>query len=326
MVLRAASTFSCDIARPVSRPRHSNAPRTGDERGMRAGAVGPVVVVDAIRRRRPMRSTARRGQTYDEEGREGTHHEADDHHARLSRRGDAGTWRPGRATAAAASSAADGRYRSSTTRPRRPWSRQSGAPTRSCSAARPTTSSPAPGEPAPGGQIRATTRSQWLSTRSPSTWRRARSPSPEWDGTTVLSGDVAAAVAEVKAKPGRTAGARQRCPGPGAARERPGRRDQPVHLSAGRRPGHAAVPRHRPGQSIRTHRIAKHAGWGDHPGLPAGRAPGLRVGRAEKRLIGVVRPLERHARLSLQARGLNRLVAALVGREANTLPARMVQR
>jgi dihydrofolate reductase len=41
-------------------------------------------------------------------------------------------------------------------------------------------------------------------------------------------------------------------------------------------PGHAAVPRHRPGQSIRTDRIANHAGRGDHPGLPADRAPGVR--------------------------------------------------
>jgi hypothetical protein len=32
---------------------------------------------------------------------------------------------------------------------------------RSCSAGGPTRSSPAPGEPAPGGQMRATTRSQW---------------------------------------------------------------------------------------------------------------------------------------------------------------------
>ena len=95
---------------------------------------------------------------------------------------------------------------------------------------------------------------------------------PEWDDTTVLSDDVAAAIGELKAKPGRrAAGARQRRPDPVAARQRPRRRDQPVHLSRGRRPGHAAVPRHRPGQGARADRIADHAGRGDHPGLPARR-------------------------------------------------------
>ena len=59
------------------------------------------------------------------------------------------------------SSAADGPCRSSTTRPRRSSARSSSAPTRSYSAGRPTRNLPAPGEPAPGGQTRATTRSRW---------------------------------------------------------------------------------------------------------------------------------------------------------------------
>src|SRR5436190_10124804 len=52
---------------------------------------------------------------------------------------------------AADSSAADGR--TSTTKPRRSWTRSTSAPTRSCSAGGPTRSSPAHGD---HGQIRAT--------------------------------------------------------------------------------------------------------------------------------------------------------------------------
>ena len=45
---------------------------------------------------------------------------------------------------------------------------------------------------------------------------------PQWANTTVLSSDVAAAVDELKAKPGRrVAGARQRLPDPMVARQRP---------------------------------------------------------------------------------------------------------
>jgi hypothetical protein len=47
---------------------------------------------------------------------------------------------------------------------------------------------------------------------------------PGWADTTVLSGDLAAAIGELKATPGGgAAGARQRRPGPVAARERPRR-------------------------------------------------------------------------------------------------------
>ncbi len=70
---------------------------------------------------------------------------------------------------------------------------------------------------------------------------------PQWADTTVLSGDVAAAIRELKAKPGGgVAGTRQRYPDPVAARERPRRRDESARVSRDRRPGHAAVPRHRP--------------------------------------------------------------------------------
>jgi hypothetical protein len=67
---------------------------------------------------------------------------------------------------------------------------------------------------------------------------------PGWADTTVLCGDLAAAMGELKAKPGgEPQGARQRCPDPMAARKRPRRRDQPAHRPRGPRPGHAAIPR-----------------------------------------------------------------------------------
>ena len=73
---------------------------------------------------------------------------------------------------------------------------------------------------------------------------------PRWANTTVLSGDLAAAIGELKARPtGELQVHGIGTPGPLAARERPGRRDDPAHRPGGSRPGHAAVPRHRPGHS-----------------------------------------------------------------------------
>src|SRR5438128_5181026 len=71
---------------------------------------------------------------------------------------------------------------------------------------------------------------------------------PRWANTTVLSGDVCGRRRRAESQAGRrAAGAWQRRPDPVAARQPACRRDHPAHRPGGRRPGHAAIPRHRPG-------------------------------------------------------------------------------
>lgn len=63
---------------------------------------------------------------------------------------------------------------------------------------------------------------------------------------------------------------------PFVSRERARGRDQPAHLSRGRRPGHPAIPRHRPGRGARPGRIAIHSDGHNDPRLPPGWAPTVR--------------------------------------------------
>ena len=100
---------------------------------------------------------------------------------------------------------------------------------------------------------------------------------PRWANTTVISSEVAAAVGELKAKPGRELqahGSRTliRWPLDNNLVDEMTLLTFPGVVGQGRR----LFPRHWPGHSARTGRIAGHPHRGDDPDLPTHRAPAVR--------------------------------------------------
>ena len=99
---------------------------------------------------------------------------------------------------------------------------------------------------------------------------------PAWSGTTVLSDDLATAIAELKAKPG----GELQVHGSGALTRWLLENDLVdemtlVVVPGDPRPGRAAVPGRRPGSCARPGRVASRLEGRDDPGLPAGRAPAV---------------------------------------------------
>lgn len=100
---------------------------------------------------------------------------------------------------------------------------------------------------------------------------------PAWANTTVLSGDLASAIRELKTPPGGELQVHGSGTRPLAAGKRPRRRAHPSRVPRDRRPGRAAVPRTRPRSGARTDSDAG-LPEGNHPAdVPARRTPPVRV-------------------------------------------------